>query len=87
MGPSKYKKTSRKTVNTGNKSRKNEKNKNSETKNIDPGKPRNIKVFNSAQRNSFGHIKFIPLISVISLVLNLLAIASTSRKELVDNSA
>jgi hypothetical protein len=34
-----------------------------------------------------GHIKFIPLISVINLVLNLRAIASTSKNELVDNNA
>ena len=87
MGPSKYKNTSRKTVSIGNKSRKKEKNKNSDTKKIDPGKPRNIKVLSSAHKNSFGHIKLMPLISVINLVLNLRAIASTSRKELVESSA
>ena len=87
VGPSKYKKTNKNTVKTGNKSRKKEKKRNSETKNIDPGKPRKIKVFKSAHRKSFGHIKFIPLISVISLVLNLRAIASTKRKEFVDNKA
>jgi len=32
-------------------------------------------------------MKFIPLISVISLVLNLLAIASTNRNELVESKA
>jgi hypothetical protein len=74
-------------VSTGNKSKKNEKNKNSDTKKIEPGKPKKIKVFSSAQRNSLGHMKFIPLISVINLVLNLLAIASTSKNELVDSSA
>jgi hypothetical protein len=78
---------SRKTVNIGNKSRKNEKNRNSETKKIEPGKPKNINVFSKAHKNSFGHIKFIPLISVISLVLNRLAIASTSKKEFVESSA
>ena len=87
MGPNKYKNTNKKTVNTGNRSRKKEKNKNSETKKMEPGKPKNIRVFNSAHKNNLGHIKFIPLISVISLVLNLRAIASTSKKEFVDNNA
>jgi hypothetical protein len=86
-GPNKYKNTSRNIVNTGNKSRKKEKNKNSETKNIDPGKPRKINVFNSAHRNNLGHMKLMPLISVISLVLNRRAMASTSKKELVDKRA
>lgn len=87
MGPSKYKNTSKKTVRTGNKSRKKEKKRNSDTKKIEPGNPKNIKVFNKAHKNSLGHMKFIPLTSVISLVLNRLAIASTSRKELVDKRA
>lgn len=87
VGPNKYKNTSRNIVNTGNKSRKKEKNKNSETKNIDPGKPRKINVFNSAHRNNLGHMKLMPLISVISLVLNRRAMASTSKKELVDKRA
>jgi hypothetical protein len=54
---------------------------------MEPGKPRKINVFNNAHRNSFGHMKLIPLISVINLVLNLLAIASTSKKEFVDSKA
>jgi hypothetical protein len=87
VGPSRYKNINRKIVNTGNRSKKKEKNKISETKNIDPGKPRKIKVFSKAHKNNLGHMKFMPLISVISLVLNLLAIASTSKKELVDNRA
>lgn len=87
VGPSKYKKINKNRVRIGNRSRKKEKNRNSETKNIDPGKPRNISVFNRAHRNNFGHIKFIPLISVINLVLKRLAIASTSKKEFVDSSA
>lgn len=66
---------------------KKEKNKNSETKKIEPGNPRNIKVFNKAHKNNLGHKKFIPLISVISLVLNLLAIASTNKNELVESKA
>lgn len=87
VGPSKYKNTNRNIESKGNKSIKNEKNKNSDTKNIEPGKPRNIRVFNNAHRKSLGHKKFIPLISVISLVLKRLAIASTSKKELVESSA
>jgi hypothetical protein len=38
-------------------------------------------------RNNFGHRKFIPLISVNRRVLNRLAIASTNKKEFVDNKA
>ena len=87
VGPSKYRNKSKNTVSTGNKSRKKEKNKNSETKNIEPGNPRNISVFRRAHRKSFGHIKFMPLISVIRRVLNLRAIASTSRKEFVESNA
>lgn len=87
VGPSKYKNTSKNTVRTGNKSRKKEKNRNSDTKNIEPGKPRKISVFSKAHKNNFGHIKFKPLISVINLVLNLLAIASTRRNELVESRA
>jgi hypothetical protein len=87
VGPSKYKKINKNTVKTGNRSRKKEKKRNSDTKNIEPGNPRNIRVFSKAHKNNFGHIKFIPLTSVINLVLNLLAIASTNKKELVDKSA
>jgi hypothetical protein len=71
----------------GNKSKKNEKKRNSETKNIDPGNPKNIKLLSKVIRNSFGQMKFSPLISVSKRVLNLLAIASTSKKELVESSA
>jgi hypothetical protein len=39
----------------GKKSIKNEKNKNSATKNIDPGKPRKTKLFNNIAKNNFGH--------------------------------
>lgn len=87
VGPSKYKKTKRNTAKSGNRSMKNEKNRNSETKNIDPGKPKNIRVFNKAHKKSLGHKKFIPLISVISRVLKRLAMASTNKNELVDNNA
>lgn len=87
VGPSKYKKNRRKTDPRGKKSKKKEKNKISETKKIDPGKPKNISILSSTQRKSLGHIKFKPLISVISRVLNLRAIASTNKNELVDISA
>jgi len=56
-------------------------------KKIDPGKPKNINVFTRAIKNSFGHKKLIPLISVISRVLNLRFIASTMKKELVESKA
>jgi hypothetical protein len=87
VGPSRYKNTRRNIESKGNKSKKKLKNKNSETKNIEPGNPRKIRLFNKVIRKSFGHIKFIPLISVKRRVLNLLAIASTNKKELVDKSA
>ena len=87
VGPRRYKNINKNIVKTGNKSKKNEKNRNSDTKNIEPGNPKKISVFSKAHKNNFGHIKFIPLISVISLVLNRRAIASTSKKELVESSA
>jgi hypothetical protein len=87
VGPSKYKKTKRNIASKGKRSKKKLKNKNSETKNIDPGNPKNIKLFNNVIRKSLGHMKFSPLISVSRRVLNLRAIASTSKNELVDNSA
>ena len=87
VGPRRYKNRSKVIARRGNKSTKNEKNKNSDTKNMEPGKPRNINKFTSEAKNSLGHKKFRPPNSVISLVLNLRAIASTSKKELVDNRA
>jgi hypothetical protein len=39
----------------GKKSKKNEKNKNSATKNIEPGKPKKTKVFSNIARKSLGH--------------------------------
>jgi hypothetical protein len=71
----------------GKKSKKKEKNKNSATKKIEPGKPKKTRVFSSIIRNSFGHKKLIPLISVRRRVLNLLATASTNKKELVESNA
>lgn len=87
VGPNKYKKTSKNIDSRGNRSKKKLKNKNSDTKNIDPGKPKKIKLFNKVIKKSFGHIKLRPLISVSSLVLNLRAIASTSKNEFVDSKA
>lgn len=87
MGPIKYKKTSNNIDNIGNKSKKKLKNKNSAIKNIEPGKPKKIKLFNKINKNNFGQIKFKPLTSVIRRVLKRLEIASTSKNELVDNKA
>ena len=74
-------------ANKGNKSIKKEKNKNSETKNIDPGKPKNINKLTNEAKKSFGQRKLSPPNSVINLVLKRLAIASTSKNELVDSKA
>jgi hypothetical protein len=87
VGPSRYKKTSKNIESSGNKSKKKLKKRNSDTKNIEPGKPKKIKLFNKVIKKSLGHIKFKPLISVSSLVLKRRAIASTNRNEFVDKSA
>jgi len=87
VGPNKYKNNRSVSAKRGKRSMKKEKNRNSETKKIDPGKPRKINKFTSAAKNNLGHKKLRPPNSVISLVLNLLAIASTSRKELVESKA
>ena len=71
----------------GNKSKKKLKNKNSDTKKIDPGNPKKIKLFNNIIKKSLGHKKLIPPISVKSRVLKRRAIASTSKNEFVDNNA
>ena len=71
----------------GKRSKKKEKNKNSDTKNIDPGNPKKIRLFISVIKNNLGHKKFIPLTSVSNLVLNLRAMASTNRNELVESNA
>lgn len=84
VGPIRYKNTSKNIEPKGNKSRKKEKNKISETKNIDPGKPKKINIFKSVTKNNLGHMKFKPLISVINLVLKRLANASTSKNEFVE---
>ena len=87
VGPSKYKKKIRNIAAAGNKSMKNEKNKISETKKIEPGNPKNISRFTNDARNNFGHKKFKPPNSVIRRVLKRRAIASTSKNEFVDNKA
>jgi hypothetical protein len=87
VGPNKYKKTNRNIESKGKRSKKKLKNRNSDTKNIDPGNPKKIRLFSNVIKKSFGHIKFRPLISVSSLVLNLRAMASTSKNELVESSA
>jgi len=87
VGPIKYKNIKRKRAKSGKRSNIKLKNRNSDTNIIDPGKPRNISVFNSVIRNNFGHIKFKPLTSVSNLVLNRRATASTNKNEFVDKSA
>ena len=87
MGAKKYNKSTKYKDNIGNKSKKKTKNKNSAIKKIDPGKPKNIKQFVKEIKNNLGHKKFIPLISVINRVLKRRLIASTNRKEFVDNKA
>ena len=67
--------------------KKKEKNNISDINIIEPGKPKNTKVFTRATRNNLGHKKFNPLISVISRVLKRLLIASTKKKELVERRA
>jgi hypothetical protein len=42
-------------ANIGKKSMKNEKNRNSATKNIDPGNPKKTRVFSNIDKNSLGH--------------------------------
>lgn len=55
VGPIKYKNVIKKRANIGKKSKKKEKNKNSATKNIEPGKPKKTKVFNNIAKKSLGH--------------------------------
>ena len=55
VGPNKYKNTNKKRAQSGNKSKKKEKKRISETKKIEPGKPKNIKILSKTNKNSFGH--------------------------------
>lgn len=54
VGPNRYKKINKNMVHKGNKSKKKEKNNISDTKNIEPGNPKNISIFNSTNRNNLG---------------------------------
>jgi hypothetical protein len=54
---------------------------------IDPGNPKNTSKLIKLTKNNFGAKKLTPLISVTSRVLKRRPIASTKRKELVDNKA
>jgi hypothetical protein len=87
VGASKYNSINKYILKIGNKSKQKLKNKNSDIKKIDPGKPKKIRRLIREKINSLGHKKFTPLISVISRVLNLLLIASTRRNEFVDKRA
>jgi hypothetical protein len=87
VGPSRYNKMIKIKQSRGNRSKKKLKKSISATNMIDPGNPKKTKQFIKPIRNSLGHKKLIPLISVISLVLKRRPIASTNKKELVDNSA
>ena len=87
VGPIKYRNMSKNNPKNGNRSKMKLKNKNSDTNIIEPGKPKKISVLSKVIKKSLGHIKFTPLTSVNSLVLNLRAIASTSKNEFVDSNA
>lgn len=87
VGPIKYSKTIKNKHNKGNKSKKKLKKRISETNIIEPGKPKKTKQFNKLTKNSLGHKKFIPLISVINRVLKRRPMASTNKNELVDKRA
>jgi hypothetical protein len=75
------------TESSGKRSKKKAKNKTSATNIIEPGKPKNISKLIKLTKNSLGQTKLTPLISVTKRVLNLRPIASTNKKEFVDNNA
>jgi len=56
VGPIKYKNNKRNIVANGNKSKKKEKKRISEIKNIEPGNPRKTSIFKSVTKNSLGHM-------------------------------
>jgi hypothetical protein len=87
VGPKRYKNGNKNKHKNGNKSNKKLKNKTSAIKKIEPGKPKKTKQFSKLSKNNLGHKKFIPLISVINLVLNRRLIASTKKKELEESNA
>ena len=87
VGAKRYSKTTNSKQREGYKSKKKLKKSISATNIIEPGNPRKISRFTKLTRNSLGHIKLTPLISVISRVLKRRPTASTRRKEFVDKSA
>jgi hypothetical protein len=87
VGAIRYRSTIKIRQRRGYKSKKKLKNKISATNIIEPGKPKKIRRFTRLTKNNFGHMKLIPLISVISRVLNRRPIASTSKKEFVERRA
>jgi len=87
VGPIKYSNTIKIKQSSGNRSKKKLKKRISATNIIEPGKPKKIKQLTKLTKNSLGHKKLIPLISVISRVLKRRPIASTNKKEFVDNKA
>lgn len=87
VGATKYNRIASKKYIAGNRSNKNVKNKTSDTNIIEPGNPRKTSKLTKQTRNSLGHKKFNPLISVISRVLKRRATASTSKNEFVESKA
>jgi len=87
VGARRYRRTINSKHRAGYRSKKKLKNRISATNMIEPGKPKKINKFTRLIKKSLGHKKFTPFISVIRRVLNRRPIASTSKKELVDNKA
>jgi len=87
VGPSKYKNGRRKTQRKGKRSNKKLKKSTSAIKKMLPGNPKKTKQFSRLIKKSLGHVKLIPLISVIKRVLKRLLTASTKKNELDDNKA
>jgi hypothetical protein len=87
VGAIKYRRTTKIRQSRGNKSKQKLKNRTSATNIIDPGNPKNTNKLTKLIKKSLGHIKLIPLTSVISRVLKRRAIASTSKNELVERRA
>ena len=54
VGPKRYKNINKNNVHNGNRSKKKEKNNISETKKIEPGKPRKIKTLSKTSKKSLG---------------------------------
>jgi hypothetical protein len=86
-GIKKYNRTINIKQKPGKKSKQNEKNKNSATKNIVPGNPKNTTQFKKQARKSLGHKKLIPDISEISRVLKRRLIESTKINDVEETKA